>query len=423
MKGMWHSWWVRVSVIAGFGLLLRLAYVIGMTRFDEPVGDQLYYSAQALTNARGEWFEQPFAQGMPAADHPPLTSFILTPITWLTESSGSFVTAQRLMMVLIGVVSIVLMALIGRLLAGEFAGLCAAGITAVYANVWTNDGLVMAETPTFLLIAFATLTALMYRRQPKFKYLVCLGMTAGLLALTRPEMALITVLLMGFVFSVHHKKLNLADCSKKVAVVAVVSMMVVGPWILWNQARFAEPVFLSTNDGLTFAGANCDQTYFDDVGGWDIWCAYETEIPDDADASQASALMREDGLSYWRSHLDRYPIVAAARIARVLSIGFIGSNNNAASSEGRATWISMVGVIQFWMISLVAFIGWGATTDRADRWLLLALLPTILCVAMVANAYVRFRLPAEVGLITLASIGLNQLIKVKQKPKASSASM
>ena len=104
MKSMWQSWWTRLSVIAGFGLFVRLAFVLGITRFDEPVGDQLYYSAQALTNARGEWFEQPFAQGMPAADHPPLTSFLLTPVTWLTEASGSFVTAQRLTMTLIGVI-------------------------------------------------------------------------------------------------------------------------------------------------------------------------------------------------------------------------------------------------------------------------------------------------------------------------------
>ena len=62
MKGMWQSWWTRLSVIAGFGLLVRLAFVLGITRFDEPVGDQLYYSAQALTNARGGWFEQPFLE-------------------------------------------------------------------------------------------------------------------------------------------------------------------------------------------------------------------------------------------------------------------------------------------------------------------------------------------------------------------------
>ena len=422
MKSMWQSWWTRLSVIAGFGLFVRLAFVLGITRFDEPVGDQLYYSAQALTNARGEWFEQPFAQGMPAADHPPLTSFLLTPVTWLTEASGSFVTAQRLTMTLIGVTSIVIMAMIGRLLAGDRVGTIAAVITAVYANVWVNDGLIMAETPTFFLVAISTLLALTYRRRRDIASLLGLGVTAGLLALTRPELAVVTVLGAALVFSVASADLSLATRSKRAALVLATSLVIVSPWILWNQSRFSDSVFISTNDGLTLAGANCDSTYYGDVGSWDIWCAYETPVPIDADASTASKLMRRDGLAYLRDHIGRYPVVAAARIARVLSVGFIGSNSNAGVSEGRPTWVSLLGVIQFWFIAVAATIGWRNVSNRSDRWILLALLPVIVLVAMVANAYVRFRLPAEVGLIVLAAVGINHLLNAKQKQKASCAS-
>jgi 4-amino-4-deoxy-L-arabinose transferase-like glycosyltransferase len=422
VKGMWQSWWVRVSVIAGFGLLVRLAFVLGITRFDEPVGDQLYYSAQALTNARGEWFEQPFAQGMPAADHPPLTSFLLTPVTWLTEASGSFITAQRLTMTLIGVVSIVIMAMIGRLLAGDRVGTIAAIITAVYANVWVNDGLIMAETPTFFLVAVSILLALTYRRRHDIASLLGLGVTAGLLALTRPELAVVTVLGAALVFSVASADLSLATRSKRAAIVLATSLVIVSPWILWNQSRFSDSVFISTNDGLTLAGANCDSTFYGDVGGWDIWCAYETPVPIDADASLASKLMRRDGVAYLRDHIGRYPTVAAARVARVLSVGFIGSNNNAAKSEGRPTGVSMLGVIQFWLIVVAAGFGLRQLSNRTDRIILAVLLPFVILVAMVANAYVRFRLPAEVGLIVLAAVGIQQMLNAKQKPATSFAS-
>ncbi len=421
MKSMWQSWWARLSVIAGFGLLVRLAFVLGITRFDEPVGDQLYYSAQALTNARGGWFDQPFAQGMPAADHPPLTSLLLTPITWLTKSSGSFLTAQRLMMVIIGVASIVIVAMIGRLLGGDKVGLIAATITAVYANVWVNDGLIMAETPTFFLLAITMLMALIYRRQHYRKYLVGLGATSGLLALTRPELLLVTVLLVFFVIGVH-----CADDVKRrlkcAAIVLIASLIVIAPWVLWNQSRFSDSVYISTNDGLTLAGANCDSTYYNDIGSWDIWCAYETSIPKGADASRASTLMRHDGLSYWGDHITRYPVVAAARIVRVLSVGFIGSNNNAATFEGRPKWVSLLGVLQFWLIIFAAAFGLRKLANRIDQIILLVLLPMIVLVAMVANAYVRFRLPAEVGLIVLAAIGINHLLNAKQIQKASCAS-
>jgi len=421
MKSMWQSWWARLSVIAGFGLLVRLAFVLGITRFDEPVGDQLYYSAQALTNARGNWFEQPFAQGMPAADHPPLTSLLLTPITWLTKSSGSFLTAQRLMMVVIGVASIVIVAMIARLLGGDKVGLIAAAITAVYANVWVNDGLIMAETPTFFLLAITMLVALIYRRQHHRKYLVGLGATSGLLALTRPELLLVTVLLVFFVIGVHRAD-DVKERLRCAAIVLIASLIVIAPWVLWNQSRFSDSVYISTNDGLTLAGANCDSTYYNDIGSWDIWCAYETSIPKDADASVASTLMRHDGLSYWNDHITRYPVVAASRIARVLSVGFIGSNNNAATFEGRPKWVSLLGVLQFWLIIFAAAFGLRKLANRIDQIILLVLLPMIVLVAMVANAYVRFRLPAEVGLIVLAAIGLNHLLNAKQKQKASCAS-
>ncbi len=35
-------WWVRLSLITGAGFLLRLAFVLTVTRYDPPLGDQLY---------------------------------------------------------------------------------------------------------------------------------------------------------------------------------------------------------------------------------------------------------------------------------------------------------------------------------------------------------------------------------------------
>jgi len=271
------------------------------------------------------------------------------------------------------------------------------------------------------LLAITMLMALIYRRQHHRKYLVGLGATSGLLALTRPELLLVTVLLVFFVIGVHRAD-DVKERLRCAAIVLIASLIVIAPWVLWNQSRFSDSVYISTNDGLTLAGANCDSTYYNDIGSWDIWCAYETSIPKDADASVASALMRHDGLSYWNDHITRYPVVAAARIARVLSVGFIGSNNNAATFEGRPKWVSLLGVLQFWLIIFAAAFGLRKLANRIDQIILLVLLPMIVLVAMVANAYVRFRLPAEVGLIVLAAIGLNHLLNAKQKQKASCAS-
>lgn len=190
------------------------------------------------------------------------------------------------------------------------------------------------------------------------------------------------------------------------ALVVALWMIVVMPWVLWNNSRFDAPVLLSTNDGLTLAGGHCDRTYFDDLGGWDIWCAYATVIPDGEDAAQASQRMRRDGLAYWRDNIDRYPVVAGARLLRVLSLGYLGANAEAALSEGRPLWVSHVGTAQFWILVPFAVVGWRRTTSRSDRWILTAALPLVVTVALVANAYVRFRLPAEIGIVALAAVGL-----------------
>lgn len=44
-------WWVRLSLMTGAGFLLRLAFVLTVTLDDPPLGDQLYYSAQAPTES------------------------------------------------------------------------------------------------------------------------------------------------------------------------------------------------------------------------------------------------------------------------------------------------------------------------------------------------------------------------------------
>lgn len=198
-------WWRWMVAIVALGLVIRLAFAIFVTRFDEPVGDQLFYSAQALTNADGRWFEQPFSRGAPAADHPPLTALILTPVSWLAERwpglEMSVVTVQRLFMALLGSVGVVLMGLIGRVLHSPRTGLVAAALTAVYANIWVNDGLLMAETPTFLVVAGVVLMALRYRRRPGASSTLALGVLSGLAALSRPELIAVLPLVVILVWS------------------------------------------------------------------------------------------------------------------------------------------------------------------------------------------------------------------------------
>ena len=109
----------------------------------------------------------------PAADHPPLTVMVLAPVSWLVEhppiasiagdSIDANVREHRYTMVVLGTLLVLLVGLLGRRIGGDGVGLVAAGIAALSPNIWVNDGLVMSETITGLIVVGAMLVAVTSR--------------------------------------------------------------------------------------------------------------------------------------------------------------------------------------------------------------------------------------------------------------------
>ncbi len=93
--------------------------------------DEYYYAQGAIAFANGDGFRFSPLVGAPAAEqgqHPPLTSVALAPAAWITDGNE---TAMRFTVALAGAGVVVMLGLIGRRLAGDRAGLNAAGIGAV----------------------------------------------------------------------------------------------------------------------------------------------------------------------------------------------------------------------------------------------------------------------------------------------------
>src|SRR5690349_7935338 len=140
------------------------------TGFANQASDQVFYNAEADTIAQGHAFTGPFPHAgqpgvvhPPTAEHPPLTVMVLAPVSWVFDhpplraladashlSNGrtiyTHVREHRYFMALLGTLLVLLVGLLGRAVAGETVGLVAAGIAAVYPNLWVNDGLIMSET-------------------------------------------------------------------------------------------------------------------------------------------------------------------------------------------------------------------------------------------------------------------------------------
>jgi 4-amino-4-deoxy-L-arabinose transferase-like glycosyltransferase len=257
-------------VLAGIGL--RVGYVLTVTQHDHALYDAAFYELEARTLADGRGFVYPLPgpqAAKAAADHPPLTALALVPAAELPGDSQLW---MRFTMVLLGIGVVVLVGLLGNVLAGERAGIVAAALAAVYANLWMNDGLLMSETLAALTTVAALLLAYLLLRRRMWPVAAALDLVCGMAALTRAELALLVPLL-AVPAAWLASPGRLASRLRTSGAVLGGAVLVVAPWVGFNLARFSEPAFLSTGDGPALLGANCAQMYHGPLLGlWSLQC-------------------------------------------------------------------------------------------------------------------------------------------------------
>ena len=404
---MTKFWRILLLIVLG-ALALRIGYVMLAKRTEPVLGDQIYYNAQANTIARGHGFTD-FRDGSQQAEHPPLTALVLTPTSWVMERvdpGGNHLLAQRLTMTFFGAGVVLLIGLVGRAVAGDRAGLLAAGIAAVYPNLWINDGLVMSETLATLAVALAILFAYRFIRDPRGTTAAWIGIACGLAMLARAELGLLLPL-MVLPVAVFLKQFPVKRQLGLFVVACVTALAVVSPWLLANLTRFDEPVLFSTNDGLTICGANLHRTYYGEgTGLWALDCA-GFPVPK-GDRSVVSNALRRDGLHFIRDHLGRLPVVMGVRVARVWSLYAPGLMANYNVNEGRDVEASWAGFFAFWTLVPCAVV--GGVQLRRRRVQITPLMSQFVIVTVTAAAIygiTRFRVPAEVSLVVLAAVAVD----------------
>jgi 4-amino-4-deoxy-L-arabinose transferase-like glycosyltransferase len=354
-------------------------------------GDAFYYGLTAANAANGNWFQDPFTLA-PAADHPPLTILVLTPVSYLFDGP----MAQRLTMSVIGAMTVAAVGLLGRQVGGPRVGLVAAALAAVNANLWVNHALVMSEALTGLLVTL--LLAMAYRlvRRPTPLVAVATGVIGGLAVLTRAETALLFMLLVVPIVA-RAGQLTWGQRLARLAVAACGSAVVLAPWVVWVNTQFERPVVVSTNEGLTLAGANCDETYYsENIGFWSIDCSLAL-LDDDLDASENSAALRREALDYARDNLGRLPLVAVAREGRLLGYWRPDLVVDAGEAEGRPAWASWLGLVTFWLLLPAAIVGARALHRRhVTIWPFVAVLISTVVVTLLFSGIPRQRLGLDI---------------------------
>jgi 4-amino-4-deoxy-L-arabinose transferase-like glycosyltransferase len=419
--------WRALLLIVLGALALRVGYVALAKNGEPRKGDQIYYNVAANQLARGNGFTDP-RDGSQTAQHPPLTAIALAPTSWVMEQfdeGGAHVLPQRLTMAVFGAGVVLLIALVGRTVAGERAGLIAAVIAALYPNLWMNDGLIMSETLATGAVALAILLAYRFGRTPTWPNAAWLGAVCGLAMLARAELGLLLPV-MVLPVALFARSRSLGRQLLLFVVSCLGALVVVSPWLIANLTRFDEPVLFSTNDGLTICGANNHGSYYG--SGTGLWAlqscgAYLRPLSElGLEASTLSNDLRQRGFDYMTDHLDRLAVVVAARVARVWSLYAPGYMADYNRGEGREVWASWLGFAAFWL--LVPFTVAGGVILRRRKVPITPLVVQFVVVTMTAAAVyglVRFRIPAEVSIVVLSAVAVDRLLGLRPEVSGSGA--
>jgi 4-amino-4-deoxy-L-arabinose transferase-like glycosyltransferase len=389
---------IAVALLLGIavrGVRLAMKWDVGLL-----FNDSYYYSAQAAQLAHGVFFHEVFTTQQ-GAEHGPLTPVVLALVSWM----HSPVPWQRLGTAVLGALTVPLVGLLGKRVGGVGVGVTAAVIAALYPNLWANDALVMSESLAALLVTIALLCLVAWVDEPSARRLVSVGVTLGLCALTRSELALAVPFVALIVVVVRRR--GSRRWWPAVALLGVSFAAPLTPWVVFNAARFERPVLLTTNEGPALLGTNCDEVYYGpNIGAWSIFCVvHGTPDRPYADTSVRSAVQRSAGLHYVRTHLRRVPVVVTARVARLFDVYGLHNLVFQDVGEERQAWLSWSGIVCFWVLAPLAAIGLRRVTRRHRAVLLVPVAAAVLTSMMLYGAH-RMRIGAEPVVVVGAAVVL-----------------
>jgi 4-amino-4-deoxy-L-arabinose transferase-like glycosyltransferase len=218
-----------------------------------PVYDAAAYAAIAANLDRGEGFTVGTAATQPSSNYSPGLPLLVAGAYKLT--GGVHERLARLLLALVGSLSVLFTYLIGRRLSGPAAGLIGAAAVAIYPALLEYQGMLMSEPLAATLLSGAVLT-LFWANDARHRLVrwVLPGLLLGALAMVRPEYLGVAALLGAVVFgSGVGEGWRLALMRAGILLAGVV--LVVAPWTIRNAEALGRFVPISTGGGqVLFAG-------------------------------------------------------------------------------------------------------------------------------------------------------------------------
>ena len=301
--------------------------------------------------------------------------------------------------------AVAVIGLLGYRLGGTATGLVAAGIAALYPQLWISDGMLLSESVVVFVIACALHSMYSFWRRPTLQNAIVLGLACGLAALDRNELILLFPVV-AIPLALRARDLEWRPRIRLAVVACVAGAVLVAPWVLFNLTRFNEPTFMSTGLGSALSAASCDPVYYGSSIGYYDNC-FQGPWPT-GDESERDVLPREQAIDYMKDHITRLPVVVLARVGRLWGLFKPGQTTFFDwSIEGRGRAPSWIGLFAFYLLIPFAVGGLVSLWRRRITILPLLAAPVIVTIAAATTFGVtRYRAPAEVSIVVAAAVGM-----------------
>ncbi len=390
---------------------------------DVPVlSDGIHYHLGANYLADGRGWVNPLSlaftgQAVPDAVHPPGWESVLAVFSFLGVRTY---LGHQLVACGVGAATVVMTGLAGREAFGRRVGLIAAALAAAYANIWLYERELLSEPAALFWIATIIWLAYRFRHRPGLGRAIALGVVLGLLALTRSEMIVMSLLLVTPLI-VGRSEVDAKRRLGWLAAAAAACVLVIAPWAIYNSTRFERPVPLSAGLGGTMWSGNCPPTYDGRLYGYAELACVLLAPGISTDPSVADGQYRSLAITFMSDHRGEVPAVVLARLGRTYGVYRPGQQMDLETERGTHLWVIQLAAAMYWVLLPLGV--YGLVVARRRRVMLYPLLvfplSVVVSVALTIGA-TRYRAPAEVPLVLLAAVGVDQLVRIWQRRRAVS---
>jgi 4-amino-4-deoxy-L-arabinose transferase-like glycosyltransferase len=247
-----------IALVLGMGV--RCAIFLNTSHLGTPIVDEQQYSQIAHSIVAGHGFA--WGPGDPTSIRPPLYPAVLAAV-WAVSPDN--LQAVRVLQILVGLATAVLVWILGTRLYGPTVGAWAAVVSWLYPSFIFYNFLILTETLfTFLLVAFVLLTVNTVQTPRAWSAIGC-GLTLGLAALTRSILWPLPLILCPLL-----AVLIRAPLARRLALPCLVLAgyaLVVAPWAIRNTRLQGVLTIVDTMGGMNLRMGNYEYTPDDRM--WD----------------------------------------------------------------------------------------------------------------------------------------------------------